>query len=201
MPMNRTVGMAGSLTALCATVIFAASMPTGALWVSYGSSMFIAFGFVLMMSAFAAAAPPDRRAAGYGALGFACAYAAVILVVYFTQLTAVRFGGLTEQAAALLDFQRFGLFFSCDLLGYALMALSTFFAGLTVTGRTGADRWLRALLIIHGVFFISCLVMPVLGVFRADGPAWAGVAALEFWCVYFCPVCVLSLLRFRRDQS
>lgn len=201
MPMNRTIGTAGSLTALCATVIFAASMPAGALWVSYGSSMFIAFGFVLMMSAFAAAAPPDRRAAGYGALGFACTYAAVILVVYFTQLTAVRFGGLTEQAAALLDFQRFGLFFSCDLLGYALMALSTFFAGLTVTGRTGADRWLRALLIIHGVFFISCLVMPVLGVFRADGPAWAGVAALEFWCVYFCPVCVLSLLRFRRDQS
>ena len=49
MPMNRTVGMAGSLTALCATVIFAASMLTGKLWVSYGSSMFIAFGFVLMM--------------------------------------------------------------------------------------------------------------------------------------------------------
>ncbi len=193
--------MAGSLTALCAAVIFAASMPTGALWVSYGSSMFIAFGFVLMMSAFAAAAPPDRRAAGYGALGFACAYAAVILVVYFTQLTAVRFGGLTEQAAELLDFQRFGLFFSCDLLGYALMSLAAFFAGLTVTGRTGADRWLRALLMIHGVFFISCLVMPVLGVFRAGGPAWAGVAALELWCVYFCPICVLSLLRFRRTQS
>lgn len=199
--MNRTIGMAGSLTALAATVVFAASMLAGVPNVSYGASMFIAFGFVLMMSAFAAAAPPDRKAAGYGALGFAGAYAAVILVVYFTQLTAVRFGGLTEQAADLLDFQRFGLFFSLDLLGYALMALSTFFAGLTVTGRTGADRWLRALLMIHGVFFVSCLVMPVLGAFRADGHAWVGVAALEFWCVYFYPICVLSLLRFRKKQS
>ena len=36
----------------------------GALGVSYGSSMFIAFGIVLMMSAFAVAVPPDRRAVG-----------------------------------------------------------------------------------------------------------------------------------------
>ena len=62
--MNRTIGMAGALTALCAAAVFAASMPVGALWVSYGSSMFIAFGFVLMMSAFAVAVPPDRRAVG-----------------------------------------------------------------------------------------------------------------------------------------
>ena len=62
--MNRTIGMAGSLTALCAAAVFAASVPVGALWVSYGSSMFIAFGFVLMMSAFAAGAP--GRTAGCG---------------------------------------------------------------------------------------------------------------------------------------
>ena len=30
--MNRTIGMAGSLTALCAAAVFAASMPVGALW-------------------------------------------------------------------------------------------------------------------------------------------------------------------------
>ena len=199
--MNRTIGMAGALVGLCATAVFAVSMLAGAPNVSYGASMFIVFGFVLMMSTFAADALPERKAAGYAALGFACAYAAVILLVYFAQLTAVRFGGLTEQAVRLLDFQQFGLFFSYDLLGYALMSLAAFFAGLTVTCRTGADRWLRTLLLIHGVFFISCLVMPVLGVFRADGPAWVGVAVLEFWCVYFCPICVLSLLRFWRNQS
>ena len=35
------------------------------------------------------------------------------------------------------------------------------------------------------------------GVFQADGPAWIGVAVLEFWCAYFCPVAALSLHYFR----
>lgn len=109
----------------------------------------------------------------------------------------MRFGGLTEQAQALLDFQQMGLFFSFDLLGYALMALSTFFAGLTLDAQTASEKWLKALLLIHGVFFISCLSAPMLGIFTAGGPAWIGVLVLEFWCVYFFPVGVLSFCRFR----
>lgn len=123
--------------------------------------------------------------------------ATIILLVYFAQLTTVRFGGLTEQARILLDFRQMNLFFSFDLLGYALMSLATFFAGLTVCPRSRTDRWLRALLLIHGVFFISCLLMPMLGVFRADRPAWIGTAVLEFWCAYFCPVAVLSRRYFQ----
>ena len=45
---------------------------------------------------------------------------------------------------------------------------------------------------IHGVFFVSCLIVLMLGVFKADGPKWVGVAVLEFWCLYFCPVGILS---------
>ena len=86
--------------------------------------------------------------------------------------------------------------FNYDQLGYGLMSLATFFAGLTIMPRTKADKWLKCLLMIHGVFFISCLVMPMLGVFRADSPAWIGVAVLEFWCLYFCPVSILSFMHF-----
>ena len=42
----------------------------------------------------------------------------------------MRLAGLTEKARELLDFQQMGLFFSLDLLGYALMSLAAFFAGL-----------------------------------------------------------------------
>ena len=108
----------------------------------------------------------------------------------------MRLAGLTEKARELLDFQQMGLFFSLDLLGYALMSLATFFAGLTVEPKDKPSKWLRALLMIHGVFFISCLIMPMLGVFQADSPAWIGVAALEFWCAYFCPVAALALHYF-----
>ena len=109
----------------------------------------------------------------------------------------MRLAGLTEKARELLDFQQMGLFFSLDLLGYALMSLATFFAGLTVEPKDKPSKWLRALLMIHGVFFISCLIMPMLGVFQADSPAWIGVAVLEFWCAYFCPVAALAHHYFR----
>ena len=123
-------------------------------------------------------------------------YAVIILLVYFAQVTTVRFGGLSQQAAALLDYQQFGLFFSYDLLGYALMALSTFFAGLTIQVRTKADRWLKRLLLLHGIFFFSCLILPMFPVFTPEGEAWVGVAVIEFWCLYFLPVAWLCAHHF-----
>ncbi len=195
--MNRKIGMFAAGVNLLAVLGFAASMLLGFDFGSYFCSIFIALSFVLMMCCFLQLAPPERKAAGYAAAAFAAAYAAIILLVYFTQLTTVRFGGLTEQARVLLDFQQMGLLFNFDLLGYALMALATFFAGLTICPGSRCARWLRGLLLGHGVFFVSCLLLPMLGLFQADSPAWIGIAVLEFWCAYFCPVALLSLAYFR----
>lgn len=195
--MNRKIGLYSAWVNAAAVLAFAVCMLADASFGCYFASMFIALSFVTMMCAFAHAAPPERRTAGYAAVAFAAVYAAIILLVYFAQLTAVRTGGLTEQARALLDFQQMGLFFSYDLLGYALMSLATLFAGLTLRPQTRAERWLRALLCIHGVFFIACLLIPLLGVFQPGGPAWGGVLVLEVWCAYFCPVSVLSARWFR----
>jgi predicted Na+-dependent transporter len=106
---------------------------------------------------------------------------------------------LNQQARQIIDYQKFGLFFSYDLLGYGLMALSTFFAGLTIELKTKYDKWLKWLLIIHGVFFISCFIMPMLGLFSTEmqGADWIGRTVLLFWCVYFAPVGILSLLHFK----
>lgn len=195
--MNRKIGVYSSGVNLAAVACFALSMLLGFNGGSYFSSMFIAFSFVAMMCGYAYFAGEEQKLAGYLAAAFAGMYAAIILLVYFAQLTTVRQGGLTAQAALLLDFQQGGLMFSYDLLGYALMALATFFAGLTVIPRGRGEKWLKRLLMVHGVFFVSCLGFPMLGLFRADSPPWIGVAALEFWCVYFCPIDVLSLLYFR----
>ena len=195
--MNKKIGAAGAIVDLIAVLGFAGSMLLSLNYVSYFCSMFIAFGFVIMMCGFLHFAAPERKTAGYAAVAFSAVYAAIILIVYFTQLTTVRLAGLTEQVRELLDFQQMGLFFSLDLLGYALMSLTAFFAGLTVEPKNKPTKWLRALLMIHGVFFISCLIMPMLGVFQADSPAWIGVAVLEFWCAYFCPIAALSLHYFR----
>lgn len=194
--MNKKIVVYGSIANFIAVISFALSMLFGFNYGSYFSSMLIAFSFVLMMCGYAYFAEKEVKLAGYAAVAFAAIYTAIILLVYFAQLTTVRLSDLTQQAAMLLDFQQCGLLFNYDLLGYAVMSLATFFAGLTVTSRTKADRWLKYLLMVHGVFFISCLIAPMLGLFKADSPTWIGVAVLEFWCLYFCPISILSFSHF-----
>lgn len=185
-----------SVVNFIAVICFAISMLFGFDNGGYFSSMFIAFSFVPMICGYAYFSEKNAKLAGYVSVAFAAIYTAVILLVYFAQLTTVRLNDLTQQAAVLLDFQQCGLLFHYDLLGYAVMSLATFFAGLTVKPQTKTDRWLKYLLMVHGVFFISCLIMPMLGIFKADSPAWIGVAVLEFWCFYFCPISILSFLHF-----
>lgn len=199
--MNRKIGMYSSIINLTAVIGFAVCMLTDFSFGCYFSSMLIAFSFVAMTSAYTQFSSSDRKTAGYAALAFASIYVAIILLVYFAQLTTVRLGGLNDQAQKLLDFQKMGLLFNYDMLGYALMSLSTFFAGLTVCPKTKADKWLKALLMIHGIFFISCLIVPLLGLFHANGSKWIGIAVLEFWCIYFCPIGALSFVHFKNKTE
>lgn len=199
--MNRKIGMYGSAINLLSVIGFAISMLLGFNEGSYFSSMFIAFSFVMMMCGYAFFSEKNCKLAGYIGMMFAAVYAAIILLVYFAQLTTVRLSELTEQAKKILDFQEMGLIFNYDLLGYALMALATFFAGLTVNANLKTDKWLKYLLMLHGIFFVSCLIVPMLGLFKADGPKWIGVVVLEIWCLYFCPISVLSFLHFSKCRE
>jgi hypothetical protein len=200
--MNRKIGMLSSIVNLLAVVGFAICMLIGTDFGSYLISMFIAFSFVPMIGAFAAYSSKAKKAAGYTAMVFAGVYAVLVRIVDFAQVTTVQLDILTEQAAEILDYQRFGLFFNLDLLGYGLMALATFFAGVTIEPDTKADKWLRGLLLVHGVFFISCLILPMLGLFSQDlqGADWIGTAVLVFWCVYFAPISSLSFLHFKNKM-
>lgn len=196
--MNRKIALYASAVNLAAVAGFAVSMLWRFDFGSYLSSMFIALSFVPMMSGYAFAASKESKSAGSISVAFASIYAAIILLVYYAQLTTVRLQDLTSEASILLDFQQYGLMFNYDLLGYGIMALATFFAGLTISPQTKADKGLKYMLLIHGVFFFSCLVMPMLGVFKADSPAWTGIAVLEFWCLYFSFIDLLSWRFFKR---
>lgn len=204
--MNKKIGIYSSIINLFAIIGFAVSMLIGFNSGSYFFSMLIAFSFVPMMCAYAYFSERKCKLAGYISAAFAAMYATIILLVYFAQLTTIRLNNLTEQAALLLDFQEFGLLFNYDLLGYALMALATFFAGLTIVVNSKTDKWLKYLLMIHGVFFISCLIVPMLGLFKADSQtgtdtALLGTALLEFWCGYFAPISILSFLHFSKCRE
>ena len=107
----------------------------------------------------------DRKVAANIGLILAAVYGTIIMLVYFAQLTMVKNEQLNEQAANLLDFGEVGLIFNYDLLGYGVMALSTFFTGLSMKPKNKSDKWLRALLMIHGVFCFSCTFIPITGMF------------------------------------
>ncbi|WP_312636297.1 hypothetical protein [Oscillibacter sp.] len=195
--MNQKIGMAGSLISSISVALFAVFMLIAFNFGSFFVCIFLALGFVLMISTFAHESEPDRKAAANVALIFAAVYCVMILLVYFAQTTSVRLDSLNEQAIQLIDYSKSGLYFNYDLLGYGLMALSTFFIGLTIRANTKADKWLKWLLILHGAFFIPCLIVPMLGIFSSDG-YWTGVIVLEFWCAYFIPLCILSYVHFKK---
>lgn len=59
------------------------------------------------------------------------------------------------------------------------------------------------LMMIHGLFFFGCLIMPMTGVFSASmsegSDSIGGIIALEFWCAYFLPIGILSIFHFKKD--
>ncbi|MCI8331789.1 MAG: hypothetical protein HFE78_03085 [Clostridiales bacterium] len=166
--------------------------------------MLLPIGYIMMISGFCQESDEKHRVAANAGMTFAAVYTVLIFLVYFAQTTSVRLDSLDEQAMRILDYSRGGLFFSYDLLGYGMMALSTFFIGLTIKPKTKADKWLKRLMLIHGVFFFSCFIMPMTGIFRSMSDVEnnrGGVIALTFWCAYFTPIGILSLIHFRKSNS
>lgn len=202
--MNQTIGKIGSILVTAAVVLFAVCLFISIFWSCF-VCIFLALGYLLMIAGYQNESGEDRRAAANAGLIFGCIYAVFVLLVYFAQTTAVRTDPLNEQAAMILDFSKGGLLFSYDLLGYGMMALSTFFIGLTIAPKSRRETWLKYLMMIHGGFFFGCLILPMTGVFRASMSAgtdgMAGILALELWCAYFLPVGILSTLHFSQARG
>ena len=197
--MNKRISRIGAAIVSATVFLFAVCMIVDFLFGSYLVCMLLPIGHIMMAAGFQQECPAERRVAANVGLILAAIYAVLILLVYFAQITSVRLDGLNEPALRILDYQRGGLMFNYDLLGYGMMALSTFFIGLSMKAERRADSWLRGLMLLHGIFFIGCFVMPMTGAFTAmaDGEAGnGGTIALLFWCTYFFPIGVLAYRHF-----
>jgi hypothetical protein len=143
---------------------------------------------------------PERKAAGYAGLVFGILYGGFITAVYFIQLTTVYYKSASTDILDMLSYEALGsLMFNLDLLGYGLMALSTFFIGLSQYGLDKTDKILRKMLMIHGVFTIFCVLAPIFNIFNQQmgetGDTIRSIALL-FWCLYFLPIALLLVQRF-----
>ena len=201
MDLNKMISKAGSAIVTVTVFLFALF-----LIINYSNGYFfvcliLPLGFIMMTAGLQNECESGRKVAANTGLVLAAVYCVLIMLVYFTQLTTVNNEHLNEQAANLLNFGRFGLIFNYDLLGYGMMALSTFFTGHSMKAKNKADKWLKALMMIHGLFYFSCTFMPMTGMFSkmsSGGDGIGGRLALVAWCVYFLPVGILSYLHFRK---
>ena len=201
MDSNKVIPKAGSAIVTVTVFLFAVFLIINFSMGSYFVCLILPIGFIMMTAGLHNECEADRKVASNIGLILAAVYATFIMLVYFSQLTTVKNEQLNEQAAKLLEFGKFGLIFNCDLLGYGVMALSTFFTGLSMKPNSKTGKWLKALLMIHGVFYFSCTFMPITGMFAkmsSGGDGIGGRLALVAWCVYFLPVGILSLLHFKK---
>lgn len=202
--MNRLIPRAGAWMVTVTVFLFALCLITDWSFGAYFVCMLLPIGYIMMVAGFHHESGDEQRVAANIGLIFAAIYAALVFVVYFAQLTSVRLDGLNAQAMSILDFKRGGLLFHYDLLGYGMMALSTCFTGLSMKADCRADKWLKSLMMIHGVFFVGCFVMPMTGVFSgmsSGETSVGGVAALVVWCAYFLPIGVLAYRHFGRQPD
>ena len=197
--MNQLLSKTGAAVVTVTVFLFAVFILCDFTFGSYFVCMFLPIGWIMTAAAFRHESAAETRVAADIGLALAAVYAVLILLVYYAQTTSVRLEELNDQAARILDYRNGGLLFNYDLLGYGMMALSTFFTGLSIRAENRPDRWLKGLMLVHGVFFLSCFFMPMTGMFThmADGNTGnGGGIALLFWCVYFLPIGILSYRHF-----
>ncbi len=202
MDLNKMISKAGSAIVTVTVFLFAIFLLIDFSMSSYFVCLILPVGFIMMTAGLQNECEGDRKVSANIGLILSAVYGTFIMLVYYSQLTTVHNEQLNEQAAKLLEFNKFGLIFNYDLLGYGVMALSTFFTGLSLKPGSKTDKWLKALLIIHGVFYFSCTFMPITGMFArmsSGGDGLGGRLALVAWCVYFLPVGILSYLHFRKS--
>ena len=200
MDLNKLLSKVGSAIVTVTVFLFALFLIIDFSMGSFFVCLILPVGFIMMTAGLHNECEDDRKVAANIGLILAAVYSTFIMFVYFTQLTTVKNEQLSEQAAKLLDMGKLGLIFNFDLLGYGLMALSTFFTGLSMKPKNKTDKWLKALLMIHGVFYFSCTFMPITGMFArmsSGGDGIGGRLALVVWCLYFLPIGILSFLHFR----
>lgn len=153
--MNKTIARIGAVIVTVSVLLFAICMLISFNFGSYFVCMLLPIGYIMLTAGFCEECNENQKVAANVGIIFAAIYAVLVFLVYFAQTTTVRLDQLNEQAMQVLDYAKGGLFFSYDLLGYGMMALSTFFVGLTIEAKTKTDKWLKYLMMIHGIFFVG----------------------------------------------
>ena len=156
-------------------------------------SLFLGASFLVLLASIHQAAPPEKAVWSLSALVFGTAYAALISMNYFVQLTLIapRMARGDVAGIEMFLFTPFDSFlYSVDILGYGFMSLATLFAARVFSG-PGLARVIRLFMTANG------LLLPFITLQNFYHPMiW--IAAL--WAVTFPGSTSALALMFRRAQ-
>ncbi|MEW6681312.1 MAG: hypothetical protein AB1451_00105 [Nitrospirota bacterium] len=116
-------------------------------------SLFLGSSFLVLVVSIHQLASPDRRVWSHAAVVFATAYAVLISIVYFVQLTLVapRIARGQIEGIEMFLFVPFDSFlYAVDILGYSFMSVATLFAAMVFSG-SGLHRVVRWFLTANGL--------------------------------------------------
>jgi hypothetical protein len=116
-------------------------------------SLFLGSAFLLLLVAVHEVAPAERKVWSLAALAFGVAYAVLISMNYFVQLTLVAprlARGDTRGIEPFLFVPFDSFLYAVDILGYSFMSVATLFAARVFTGG-GLPRVARWLLTANGL--------------------------------------------------
>jgi len=131
------------------------------------------------------------------AAAFATIYACYECAIYYLQMTYLR-RTVDPIGKSLFRDEPGTPVFALDLLGYFLLSISTIFVAFSLSKKKDEDhrhhgRFLRSLLLVHGLTGMTCVVVPAIPAMyekdSADDTTWQFV--LLFWCALFAPICFL----------
>jgi hypothetical protein len=204
---TRKIGKAAALTAGVCTLLFALLIVLDFFVKTSNLQFFVCFflalSYVVVANALYSLARPERKIWGRISLSFSVMYAVYICLVYYSQLTVVRLGLVPESLLPLINYVPGNWLFAADMLGYALLALSTL-AGAFLFEKSGREKAIRALLLIHGMLAVPTAVFPALPIFGSAEAVQSanvgGAVALLAWCAIFAPICFLLVGYFGRKN-
>jgi len=194
--MKRRLGFYAAIGAAVCTILFLIFLLVGFFtpmdYYSHAICLVLSWCYVVLVCDFCADALPEQKSLAYAGLAFAVMYSVFVNIVYFAQITVIRQNAMNPEIIQNFRMVPGTLYFAYDILGYGLMALSTLFIAMTVRPKNKGDRWMKTLLLIHGVFFPVCVVMPATGLFSSADSSAAGNGLLIGWCIYFAPIMILA---------
>jgi hypothetical protein len=123
-------------------------------------SLFLGSSFLVLIVSIHQLASPDRKIWSHTAVVFATAYAVLISMVYFVQLTLVvpRIARGQIEGIEVFLFVPFNSFlYAVDILGYSFMSVATLFAAPVFTG-SGLHRVVRLFLTANGLL-LPCIAL------------------------------------------